>query len=234
MNRFESPSAIVPYVVESTNRGERVYDIYSRLLRDRIIFIGTPIDDQIANIVVAQLLFLDYEDPERDVQLYIHSPGGSVTAGLAIYDTMQFIRPDVSTICIGSSASMATILLCAGAKGKRLALPNATIHMHPAGVGQIGGYAPDVEIQARELLRMQSKIRQLMAQHTGQTLEKVSHDFDRDLYMDAKQALDYGIIDEVMTNMNAIQSEAAEGVRNEDAAPAGANDDSKNGKRDGA
>ncbi len=232
MNRFESPSAIIPYVVESTNRGERVYDIYSRLLRDRIIFIGTPIDDQIANIVVAQLLFLDYEDPERDVQLYIHSPGGSVTAGLAIYDTMQFIRPDVSTICIGSSASMATILLCAGAKGKRLALPNATIHMHPAGVGQIGGYAPDVEIQARELLRMQSKIRQLMAQHTGQTLEKVSHDFDRDLYMDAKQALDYGIIDEVMTNMNAIQSEAAEGVRNEDV-PA-EKDDSKNGKRDGA
>ena len=234
MNRFPSPSAIVPYVVESTNRGERVYDIYSRLLRDRIIFIGTPIDDQIANIVVAQLLFLDYEDPERDVQLYIHSPGGSVTAGLAIYDTMQFIRPDVSTICIGSSASMATILLCAGAKGKRLALPNSTIHMHPAGVGQIGGYAPDVEIQARELLRMQSKIRQIMAEHTGQTLEKVSHDFDRDLYMDAKQALDYGIIDEVMTNMNAIQSEAAEGVRNEDAVAAGAKDESKNGKRDGA
>ncbi len=235
MNRFESPSAIVPYVVESTNRGERVYDIYSRLLRDRIIFIGTPIDDQIANIVVAQLLFLDYEDPERDVQLYIHSPGGSVTAGLAIYDTMQFIRPDVSTICIGSSASMATILLCAGAKGKRLALPNATIHMHPAGVGQIGGYAPDVEIQARELLRMQSKIRQLMAQHTGQTLEKVSHDFDRDLYMDAKQALDYGIVDEVMSNMNAIRSDAAEGVRNEDVpVAAAAKDDSKNGKRDGA
>jgi len=234
MNPYATPSAIIPYVVESTNRGERVYDIYSRLLRDRIIFIGTPIDDQIANIVVAQLLFLDYEDPERDVQLYIHSPGGSVTAGLAIYDTMQFIRPDVSTICIGSSASMATILLCAGAKGKRLALPNATIHMHPAGVGQIGGYAPDVEIQARELLRMQSKIRQLMALHTGQTLEKVSHDFDRDLYMDAKQALDYGIIDEVMTNMNAIQSEAAEGVRNEDAVPAGAKDDSKNGTGAGA
>jgi ATP-dependent Clp endopeptidase proteolytic subunit ClpP len=145
MDRSFSPQAIVPYVVESTNRGERVYDIYSRLLRDRIIFIGTPIDDNIANIVVAQLLFLDYEDPERDVQLYIHSPGGSVTAGLAIYDTMQFIRPDVSTICIGSSASMATILLCAGTKGKRLALPNSTIHMHPAGVGQIGGYAPDVD-----------------------------------------------------------------------------------------
>jgi ATP-dependent Clp protease protease subunit len=228
MNRPIVPSAIVPYVVESTNRGERVYDIYSRLLRDRIIFIGTPIDDQIANIVVAQLLFLDYEDPERDVQLYIHSPGGSVTAGLAIYDTMQFIRPDVSTICIGSSASMATILLCAGAKGKRLALPNATIHMHPAGVGQIGGYAPDVEIQARELLRMQSKIRQIMADHTGQTLEKISHDFDRDLYMDAQQALAYGIVDEVMTNMNSIHGTAAEGIKNEDV-PAG-----KNGNRDGA
>lgn len=228
MNRPIVPSAIVPYVVESTNRGERVYDIYSRLLRDRIIFIGTPIDDQIANIVVAQLLFLDYEDPERDVQLYIHSPGGSVTAGLAIYDTMQFIRPDVSTICIGSSASMATILLCAGAKGKRLALPNATIHMHPAGVGQIGGYAPDVEIQARELLRMQSKIRQIMADHTGQTLEKISHDFDRDLYMDAQQALAYGIVDEVMTNMNSIHGQAAEGIKNEDV-PAG-----KNGNRDGA
>jgi len=227
MNRPIVPSAIVPYVVESTNRGERVYDIYSRLLRDRIIFIGTPIDDQIANIIVAQLLFLDYEDPERDVQLYIHSPGGSVTAGLAIYDTMQFIRPDVSTICIGSSASMATILLCAGAKGKRLALPNATIHMHPAGVGQIGGYAPDVEIQARELLRMQSKIRQIMADHTGQTIEKISHDFDRDLYMDAQQALAYGIVDEVMTNMNSVSGPAAEGIKNEDVPV------SKNG-RDGA
>ena len=227
MDRSFSPQAIVPYVVESTNRGERVYDIYSRLLRDRIIFIGTPIDDNIANIVVAQLLFLDYEDPERDVQLYIHSPGGSVTAGLAIYDTMQFIRPDVSTICIGSSASMATILLCAGTKGKRLALPNSTIHMHPAGVGQIGGYAPDVEIQARELLRMQSKIRQIMADHTGQTIEKISHDFDRDLYMDAQQALAYGIVDEVMTNMNSVSGPAAEGIKNEDV-PVG-----KNG-RDGA
>src|SRR5215217_7896283 len=209
MSLANVPSAIVPYVVESTNRGERVYDIYSRLLRDRIIFIGTPIDDQIAKIEVAQLLFLDYEDPERDVQLYIHSPGGSVTAGLAIYDTMQFIRPDVSTICIGSTASMATILLCAGAAGKRFALPNSTIHMHPAGVGQIGGYAPDVEIQARELLRMQSKIREIMASHTGQPLEKISRDFDRDMYMDAHQALEYGVIDEVITSMAAIGEAAA-------------------------
>src|SRR5690349_10842794 len=197
MDRSFSPQAIVPYVVESTNRGERVYDIYSRLLRDRIIFIGTPIDDNIANIVVAQLLFLDYEDPERDVQLYIHSPGGSVTAGLAIYDTMQFIRPDVSTICIGSSASMATILLCAGAKGKRLALPNSTIHMHPAGVGQIGGYAPDIEIHARELLRTQARTFEIMARHTGQPLERIAHDYSRDLYMDAPQALEYGIVDEI-------------------------------------
>ena len=226
MNRHSPPSAIVPYVVESTNRGERVYDIYSRLLRDRIIFIGTPIDDQIANIVVAQLLFLDYEDPEKDVQLFIHSPGGSVTAGLAIYDTMQFIRPDVSTICIGSSASMATILLCAGAKGKRLALPNSTIHMHPAGVGQIGGYAPDVEIQARELLRMQSKIRQIMADHTGQPLERIAHDFDRDMYLDAKQALEYGIIDEVVSNMAAA-------IEITEAAGAAKNDGESDGKSDG-
>src|SRR4051812_22706398 len=182
MSLANVPSAIVPYVVESTNRGERVYDIYSRLLRDRIIFIGTPIDDQIANAVVAQLLFLDYEDPERDVQLYIHSPGGVVTAGLAIYDTMQFIRPDVATICMGLSASMATILLAAGAKGKRMALPNATIHMHPAHIGQIGGYAPDIEIHAREIMRGQSRVREILAQHTGQPLEKIAHDFDRDLY----------------------------------------------------
>src|SRR6476646_980130 len=217
MYQSNEPRLVVPYVVEATNRGERVYDIYSRLLRDRIIFIGSAIDDQIANAVVAQLLFLDYEDPERDVQLYIHSPGGVVTAGLAIYDTMQFIRPDVATICVGLSASMGTILLCAGAKGKRMALPNATIHMHPAGVGQIGGYAPDIEIHARELLRMQSKIRQIMADHTGQTIEKISHDFDRDLYMDAQQALAYGIVDEVMTSMAAInKSGSADGAKSDE------------------
>jgi ATP-dependent Clp protease protease subunit len=197
MDRSDSPRLVVPYVVESTNRGERVYDIYSRLLRDRIIFIGTPIDDQMANAIVAQLLFLDYEDPERDVNIYIHCPGGSVTAGLAIYDTMQFIRPDVATICLGLSASMATILLAAGTKGKRMALPNATVHMHPAHIGQIGGYAPDVEIHAREMLRGQAKVREILAHHTGQPLEKIAHDFDRDLYMDAQQARDYGIIDEI-------------------------------------
>ena len=199
-----TPQAVIPYVVESSNRGERVYDIYSRLLRDRIIFLGTPIDDQVANAVVAQLLFLDHEDPERDIQLYIHSPGGSVTAGLAIYDTMQFVRPDVITLCVGLAASMATVLLCAGAKGKRYSLPNSTIHQHPAGVGGIGGYAPDVEIQARELIRQQSKVRQLMATHTGQTMEKISHDFDRDMYMDADQAKAYGIIDEIMPTAGAL------------------------------
>jgi ATP-dependent Clp protease protease subunit len=180
------------------------------LLRDRIIFIGGPIDDQLANAVVAQMLFLDYEDPERDVQLYIHSPGGSVTAGLAIYDTMQFIRPDVATICVGLSASMGTILLCAGAKGKRMALPNATIHMHPAGIGQIGGYAPDVEIHARELLRSQAQTREIMARHTGQPLERIARDFDRDLYMDAQQALDYGIVDEIMSGMKSGIAQALE------------------------
>ena len=192
------PQAVIPYVVESSNRGERVYDIYSRLLRDRIIFLGTPIDDQVANAIVAQLLFLDHEDPERDIQMYIHCPGGVVTAGLAIYDTMQFVSNDVSTLCIGIAASMGTLMLCAGAKGKRYVLPNATVHMHPAQGGGIGGYAPDVEIQARELIRQQSKVRQIMANHTGQTVEKISHDFDRDMYMDAYQAVEYGIVDQVI------------------------------------
>lgn len=198
------PEAVVPYVIESSNRGERVYDIYSRLLRDRIIFLGTPIEDQVANAVVAQLLFLDHEDPERDIQIYIQSPGGSITAGLAIYDTMQFVRADITTICIGLAASMGTIILCAGTKGKRYALPNATVHMHPAGIGGIGGYAPDVEIQARELLRMQSKIRSIMSTHTGQPLEKVAHDFDRDMFMDAYQAVEYGIVDQVIETTHAL------------------------------
>lgn len=198
------PQAVIPYVVESSNRGERVYDIYSRLLRDRIIFIGTPIDDQVANAVVAQLLFLTHEDPERDIQIYIQSPGGSITAGLAIYDTMQFVKPEIITICVGLAASMGTIILCAGTKGKRYALPNATIHMHPAGIGGIGGYAPDVEIQARELLRMQSKIRTIMSQHTNQPLEKIARDFDRDMYMDSYQAVEYGIIDDVIATTQSI------------------------------
>jgi len=191
------PQSIVPYVIENTNRGERTYDVYSRLLRERIIFLGTPIDDQIANVIIAQLLFLDYEDPEREIYLYINSPGGSVTAGLAIYDTMQFVRPDVVTMCMGLAASMATVLLCAGAKGKRYALPNSTIHQHPAG-GGMQGYAPDVEIQARFLLDLQRRVRQIMADHTGQPYERISRDFDRDYYMTPSEAKEYGIIDAIM------------------------------------
>ncbi len=194
-----TPQAVVPYVVENTSRGERVYDIYSRLLKERIVLLGTPVEDQIANVLIAQLLFLEHEDPERDIWLYINSPGGSITAGLAIYDTMQMIRCDVATVCVGMSASMGTILLAGGAKGKRYSLPHSTIHMHPAGIGRIGGYAPDVEIQARELLRMQQVIRELMSRDTGQQLERVSRDFDRDLYMDPMQAKEYGIIDEVLS-----------------------------------
>ena len=198
------PQAVIPYVVESSNRGERVYDIYSRLLRDRIIFLGTPIDDQVANAIVAQLLFLDYEDPERDIQMYIHCPGGVVTAGLAIYDTMQFVRADITTICVGVAASMGTVILCSGTRGKRYALPNATVHMHPAQGGTGYAAAPDVEITVRELLRLQSKTRQIMAQHTGQTIEKIAQDFDRDVFMDAYQAKEYGIIDEVIETAAAI------------------------------
>jgi ATP-dependent Clp protease, protease subunit len=207
LDRTSLPQAVIPYVVESSNRGERVYDIYSRLLRDRIIFLGTPIDDQVANAIVAQLLFLDHEDPERDIQLYVHSPGGSVTAGLAIYDTMQFVRPNIVTLCVGLAASMGTILLCAGTKGKRYALPNATIHMHPAIGGTGMASAPDVEIAARELLRLQSKIRTLMSEHTEQPIEKISRDFDRDFFMDAYQAKEYGIIDEVMPTGHGVPSD---------------------------
>lgn len=195
---------LIPMVIESTNRGERAFDIYSRLLKERIIFIGTPIDDVIANLVIAQLLFLEHEHPEKDVHLYLNSPGGSITAGLAIYDTMQFIRPDVVTMCMGMSASMATILLSAGQKGKRYALPNATVHMHPAATG-MQGYAPDIEIHAKELLRMQQKIREIMAKHTGQPIERIARDFDRDFYMDAEQALEYGIIDEIMVRPHLVE-----------------------------
>src|SRR5215216_3974308 len=185
------PEALVPMVVESTNRGERAFDIYSRLLKERIILLGTPIEDQIANLIVAQLLFLEHDDPERDISLYINSPGGSITAGLAIYDTMRAIRPDVSTVCVGMAGSMATPILAGGAKGKRYSLPHSTIHMHPAG-GGARGYAPDVEIMARELLRM-------LAKDTGQSAERIAKDFDRDLFMTPEQAKEYGIIDEILT-----------------------------------
>jgi len=190
-------SALIPMVIETTGRGERAYDIYSLLLKERIVFLGTAIDDNIANLVVAQLLFLDREDPDKEISVYIHSPGGVIYSGLAIYDTMQSIRAPVSTIAVGATASMATILLAAGTKGRRFALPNATVHMHPAG-GGVQGYAPDVEIQAKELLRMQNKIQEILSLHTGQPRERIAQDFDRDYYMDAQGAVEYGIIDEVI------------------------------------
>jgi len=189
---------LVPTVVETTGRGEYRSDIYSRLLKERIIMLSTPIEDMVANLVVAQLLFLEHENPERDIMLYINSPGGSLTAGLAMYDTMRMIRPDVATVCVGMAGSMATILLAGGAKGKRYSLPNSTIHMHPAG-GGARGYAPDVEIMARELLRSQQIIRDLLSADTGQTSERIANDFDRDLFMSPEQAKEYGIIDEILT-----------------------------------
>lgn len=192
------PESLIPMVVESTNRGERAFDIYSRLLKERIILLGTPIEDQIANLIVAQLLFLEHEDPERDISLYINSPGGSITAGMAIYDTMRAIRPDVSTVCVGMAGSMATPILAGGAKGKRFSLPHSTIHMHPAG-GGARGYAPDVEIMARELLRMQQLVRELLSKDTGQPVDRIARDFDRDLFMTPEQAKEYGIIDEILT-----------------------------------
>lgn len=194
----QRPEALIPMVVESTSRGERAFDIYSRLLKERIIILGTPIEDQISNLIVAQLLFLESEDPDRDIWLYINSPGGSVTAGLAIYDTMRHIRPDIATVCVGMAGSMATPILAGGTKGKRYSLPHSTIHMHPAG-GGARGYAPDVEIMARELLRLQSMIRELLAKDTGQPVERIAKDFDRDLFMTPEQAKEYGIIDEILS-----------------------------------
>lgn len=203
--RVESPNALIPTVIESTNRGERAFDIYSRLLKERIIILGTPIDDNIANLIVAQLLFLDSEDPGRDISLYINSPGGSITAGLAIYDTMRAIRSPVSTVCIGMSASMGTILLAGGTKGKRFSLPHSTIHMHPAG-GGARGYAPDVEIMARELLREQQIIRELLSADSGQPIERIAQDFDRDRYMTPEEAKEYGIIDAILTKEEPLPS----------------------------
>jgi ATP-dependent Clp protease protease subunit len=186
-------------VVEQTSRGERAFDIYSRLLKDNIIFLGTPIDDQISNLIVAQLLFLEAEDPEKDINLYINSPGGSITAGMAIYDTMQFIRPDVTTICVGQCASMAALLLAAGAKGKRFALPNSRILIHqPSGGSQ--GQATDIRIQAEEILRMRELTSQIIAKHTGQTYDRVENDVERDKIMSAMQAKEYGLIDEVIAH----------------------------------
>ncbi|MEJ7577405.1 MAG: ATP-dependent Clp endopeptidase proteolytic subunit ClpP [Pyrinomonadaceae bacterium] len=191
--------ALVPMVVEQTSRGERAFDIFSRLLKDNIIFIGTPIDDQIANLIVAQLLFLEAEDPEKDINIYINSPGGSITAGMAIYDTMQFIRPDVQTICVGQCASMAALLLAAGAKGKRFALPNSRILIHqPSGGAQ--GQASDIRIMAEEILRMRELTSNILAKHTGQPYDQVERDVERDRIMSATQAKEYGLIDEVIVH----------------------------------
>ncbi|MGH9433586.1 MAG: ATP-dependent Clp endopeptidase proteolytic subunit ClpP [Terriglobia bacterium] len=198
MTQNKTQMTLIPMVVEQTNRGERAYDIYSRLLRDNIIFIGTPIDDNVANLVTAQLLFLEAEDPERDVQLYINSPGGSVTAGLAIYDTIQFIRPDVATICIGQAASAAAVLLAAGTAGKRFALPNSRILIHQPSMGGLSGQATEIDIHAREILRMRSNLNEIMAKHTGQGLEKIEHDMERDFWMSAQQACEYGMVDEII------------------------------------
>jgi len=191
------PMNIIPTVIETSARGERYSDIYSLLLRERIIFLGTPINDQIANLIIAQLLYLEREDPDKDIFLYIHSPGGVISAGLAVYDTMQLIKPEISTIVVGMAASMATVLLCAGTKGKRFALPNATVHMHQA-MGGAQGQAADVAIQAREIMRLQDIIRHIISKHTGQPLDKISHDTDRDFYLNPQQAVEYGIIDEIL------------------------------------
>ena len=188
---------LIPIVIEQTGCGERAYDIYSRLLRDRIVIIGSPISDDIANLVVAQLLFLESEDPEKDIYMYVNSPGGSVTAGLAIYDTMQYIKPEVSTLCIGQAASMAAWLLAAGTKGKRFALPHARIMLHQP-LGGVQGQATDIDIQAREIIRLREQMNNILVKHTGQSLKRIEKDTDRDLFLTGKQALEYGLVDEVI------------------------------------
>ena len=193
---------LVPMVVEQTSRGERAYDIYSRLLKDRIVFIGSPIDDDVANLVIAQLLFLEAEDPDKDINVYINSPGGIVTAGMAIYDTMQFIKPPVAAVCIGQAASMAAVLLAGGAQGKRTALPNARILIHQP-MGGTHGQATDIKIQAEEILRMREHLNEILAKHTGQPMERIAADTERDYYMSADQAKTYGIIDQVVAKRAA-------------------------------
>lgn len=202
MNPRDITNHLVPMVIESTNRGERSFDIYSLLLKERIIFLGTAIDDTVANLIIAQLLYLDREDPDKDIYMYIHSPGGIITAGLAIYDTMQLIKPDVATICVGFAASMGSVLLVGGAKGKRYALPNSTIMIHQAS-GGFEGAASDIEIRAKEILRLQNRIREIMAEHTGQPMDRIIRDTDRDFFMDALQSKEYGIIDNVLTKTPA-------------------------------
>ena len=210
--------SLIPMIIENTGRGERAYDIYSLLLKERVIFLGTPISDQVANLIVAQLLYLDREDPDKEISIYINCPGGAVYAGLAIYDTMQQVRAPVTTIAVGWTASMGTVLLASGTKGRRYALPNATIHMHPAG-GGMQGYAPDVAIAAKELLRTQSLLHGLLARHTGQSVERIQRDFDRDFFMDPSTAKEYGIVDEVLlpTSVKAEEETSAEPKEPKDA-----------------
>ena len=194
----EVHNQLIPVVVEQTNRGERAYDIYSRLLKDSIIFIGTPIEDSIANVVIAQMLFLEAEDPDRDIVLYINSPGGSISAGLAVYDTMQFIKPDVQTYCIGQAASMAAVLLAAGTRGKRYSLPNSRIIIHQPLMSGLAGQASDIDIHAREIIRMRTRLNELLVEHTGQDMARIEEDTERDYIMTADQSREYGIIDEVV------------------------------------
>jgi ATP-dependent Clp protease protease subunit len=197
-------NALIPMVVESTNRGERAFDIYSRLLKDRIIFLGTPVDDQIANVIIAQMLFLEHEDPNQDIRLYINSPGGVVYSGLAIYDTMQMIKPDVATFCMGMGASMAAVLLAGGAKGKRFALPNSRIMVHqPSGGAR--GQASDIEIQAREILKLRQRLNEVYVKHTGQSLEEIERSMDRDKFMSADEAKGFGIVDEVVERRPTVE-----------------------------
>jgi len=190
---------LIPMVVEQSSRGERAYDIYSRLLKDNIIFLGTPVDDNVANLVIAQLLFLEAESPDKDVHLYINSPGGSITAGMAIYDTMQYVRPDVSTICIGQASSMGALLLAAGAPGKRFALPNSRILIHQPSMSGLGGQATDIDIHAKEIIRIRESLNVILAKHTGQTVERIEKDVERDYIMTADQGKEYGIVDMVIT-----------------------------------
>lgn len=197
---------LIPMVVEQSNRGERAYDIYSRLLKDRIIFIGSPIDNEIANLIVAQMLFLESEDPEKDISFYINSPGGVVTAGMAIYDTMQYIKPDVATVCIGQAASMGALLLAAGQKNKRFALPNARIMIHQP-LGGTQGQATDIQIQAAEILRLKDKLNQILAGHTGQDIKKISTDTERDFFMSSNEAMEYGLIDKVVADRSELEVE---------------------------
>jgi ATP-dependent Clp protease protease subunit len=190
---------LIPMVVEQTSRGERAYDIYSRLLKDNVIFLGQPIDDNVSNLIIAQMLFLEAENPEKDISIYINSPGGSITAGLAIYDTMQYVKPDITTICIGQAASMAAVLLAAGKKGKRFALPNSRVLIHQPLMHGLGGQATEIDIHARDIMQMKQRINQILADHTGQSIEKVDKDTDRDYILQAQAAVEYGIVDQVIS-----------------------------------